>query len=421
VWEGQLRARERALVKEWRDEAGPPSLRAPPAETPDRIPEVGEERVFHVLNSDNEFDDITAAVALVTEHSLIYVDVEAPAGGFTSGDILSFAQQFEDPIYPTVTEVFGGESDLDGNSRVIILFTPGVNRLTQPDASGYVGGFFFGLDLYPGREGSNGGEIFYAVVPDPTGIHGPMLSRALLASSLPAILAHEFEHMVHFNQRILVREAESQEALWLSEALAQMAEDLVGEAFRRMGNPTKALEFQSGNWKRAGRFLEDPSQVSVLATLPPGTLAERGAGWLLLRHLFGREGEVDLLRALVGSGRVGVGNVTAIIGRNWPDIVTDWVGSSYLDGLPVPVRPGLQTLGINLREALSYSQSQFPLQPPAVGGSSFSISSSLWSSAPDYYILTPPATGGIAVHAGGSGGRPADGAAGMRILVVRLH
>lgn len=421
-WEYRLRALERALVREKGTEGRGEFREGPaPGLTPQATPEVGDTRKFKVLNPEKTFDDIIARVHYITEHSLIYVDEETPAGGFTDQDLAFLAEQFEDPIHPTVTGVFGLESDLDSNGRVVILFTPGVNRLTPPGSDGYVGGFFFGVDLLTDRTGSNKGEIFYAVVPDPTGAHGPSLSRTTLLSSIPAILAHEFEHMVHFNQRILVAGAADQDALWLSEALAQMAEDLVGMAYEGMGDPVRALDYQLGNWSRARRFLLDPSQVSVLATLPPGTLAERGAGWVLLKHLYGRDGQNDLLRTLTGSKRTGVENITSAIGRDWGDIVSDWVGSLYLDGVEVPVRSGLRVLGVNLRSVLARFDGTYPLSPPSVGGASFSISGSLWSSAPDYYILTTPEVGGVALNVSGPNGRPPYPPSGLRILVVRLQ
>lgn len=419
-WESHLRVMER----EWlRDAiARMPGRQAAPAQ--DRRlaePELGDVREFKVLNRDNDFDGVTARIHYMTEHCLIYVDDETPSGGFAPEDLAFFARQFEDPIYPTVTRIFGSESDLDGNGRVIILFTPGVNRLTDEDSDGYVGGFFFGVDLQDGLSGSNKGEIFYAVVPDPTGIHGPVLNRMALMSSLPAIIAHEFEHMVHFNRRILQAGAPSQDALWLSEALAQMAEDLVGEAFHDAGDPVTAMDYQVGNWSRARRFLLNPSQVSVLTTLPPGTLAERGAGWLLLKHLFGREGGESFIRTLTSSTDTGVENVTNAVGREWSEIVSDWAGSLYLDGLSVPVRSGLRVLGVNLRDVLSRLGGTYPLSPPTVGGSSFSVPGTLWSSAPDYYILTTPERGGLAVNLSGPGGGAPDPASGLDMLLVRLR
>jgi len=416
-WDAKLRGLEgRVLEERGEGEAGP-SWRAP---APQAIPEVGERREFKVLNADYEFDKVSARVRLVTDHTIIYVDEDAPAGGFSDFDLTGLARDFDGFIQPVVTEALGAESDVDGNERVIILLTPAVNRLTAQDADGFVGGFFFGVDLMEAT-GSNGGEIFYAVVPDPTGIFGPKLSRSALLYAIPAVLAHEFGHMVHFNQRMLEGGAEGQEALWLSEALAQMAEDLVGSAYERAGDPEQARQYQIGNWTRARRFLLDPAHVSVLATLPPGTLAERGAGWLLLKYLTGQDAGGTLLRSLTRSRWTGVENVTRATGRPWRGIVTDWAGALYLDGLSVPVRQELRFLGLNLRYVLSLVDGDFPLHPPLLGGGSFSLALSLWSSAPDYYIIKTPDEGGLAINVSGPQGRPPEPSAGLGLLVVRLY
>jgi hypothetical protein len=422
-WNAKLRTIEAELVKEGGPERTGGRTSPSPADRslPERAPQIGDRREFNVLNADEGFDKVSARIQLITDHALVYLDEEAPSDGFTSSDLALMAAEFESPIYPTVTGAFGSESDLDGNGRVVILLTPAVNRLTPEESDSYVGGFFFGLDLLADRTGSNEGEIFYAVVPDPTGIHGPALARSALLYTLPSILAHEFEHMVHFNQRILVSGAETQDALWLSEALAQMAEDLVGDAYQAMGDPAQAQQYHMGNWSRARRFLLDPSHVSVLATLPPGTLEERGAGWLLLKYLYGHDEPATLLGRLTASTRTGVWNVTEAVGRPWEELMGDWAGALYLDGLQVPVRAGLRFVGLNLRYALSLFDGEFPLKPPVMGTSAFLLSASLWSSAPDYYIITSPKAGGLALNLSGLEGRPPEPAAGLRILVVRLN
>jgi hypothetical protein len=382
---------------------------------------VGDSREFSVLNSDGTFDPVTALVKHVSSHAVIYLDDEAPEGGFTDFDLVELALEFDDPIHPTVTGAFGTESDIDGNGRVIILLTPAVNRLTEDESDGYVGGFFFGVDLLPTREGSNEGEIFYAMVPDPNGEQGPSISRSTARNTIPSVLAHEFEHMVNFNLRILVGGATSQEALWLSEALAQMAEDLVGAVFESRGQADKAFEYRVGNWGRARRFLQDPGSVSVLASLPPGTLAERGAGWLLLKQVSGQPGQNELLGELAASTLTGVENLTQAVGSSWELVLGDWAGSLYLDGLGLPVRTGLTIPGVDLRDALSQAGGSFPLIPPVVGRSSFQRSGSLRSSSPEYYIVTPPATGGVAVAASGPEGRPPEPPMGLRVLLVRIQ
>ena len=225
--------------------------------------------------------------------------------------------------------------------------------------------------------------------------------------------------MVHFNQRMLLTGALGQEALWLSEGLAQIAEDLVGEAFYAAGNSSRAVEYQVGNWNRGRRFLQNPSNVSLISTLPPGSLAERGAWWIFLRYLYGQDGNEALLGRLTRSSLTGIANVTQATGRTWEDLVSDWAGALFLDGLSVPIRPGLSVPGLNLRRVLSPSGGGYPLKPPKLTGT-FSIEGSLWSSSPDYYIITPPGSGGLALNLAGPEGRPQNPAVGLHFMVVRI-
>ncbi len=383
-------------------------------------PELGHKRRFTVLNANEKFTKVNASLSFVSSRALVYVDGEVPAGGFTDSDLAAFALEFDDPIHPTINGAFGEESDLDGNGRVIILFTPAVNRLTEEAAGGFVAGFFYGLDLLEGREGSNGGEVFYAMVPDPTGRFGPVVSRFAAETVLPSVLAHEFEHMVHFNRRMRLAGAESGEALWLSEALAQMAEDLVGGVFERAHHTAKAKQYRRGNLLRAKQFLSNPSRVSVLSSIPPGTLAERGAAWLLLKQVMGRGGGEELLSALVSSHSTGVENITAASGLGWRDILAGWTGALFLDGTDLPVRSELQMQGIDLRAELSALDGEYPLEPQIIGEESTLFSGTLWSSAPNYFIIRPP-EGGIVISAGGAVGRPPEPGLGLQVLVVRLQ
>jgi hypothetical protein len=413
--EGRLLAGKEPLLPS--PTPGDPGLMTGPAGTPG----VGDLREFNVLTRASTFDRVTARLRHISSRALIFLDEAAPAGGFTDSDLASLATEFDSFIHPTVTGAFGQESDLDGNGRVVILLTPAVNRLTLSGYDGFVGGFFFGIDLLKGRTGSNEGEIFYALVPDPLGREGPVLTRSTVLEVLPPVLAHEFQHMIHFNQRILLGGAVTQDALWLSEALAQMAEDLVGAAFAGVSRLDKAYQYRVGNWGRARRFLLNPSQVSVLASLPPGTLAERGAGWLLLKQLHGHAGGEPLLRRITASTLTGVTNLSVATGRSWESLLADWAGALYLDGTGVPVRPQLLIPGVNLRQALSGFDGAYPLRPRSFGTASFVHEGSLWSSAPDFLIITPPVSGGLALGATGPNGQPPEKAMGLRLLVVRIE
>jgi hypothetical protein len=410
-WDARLRTREAELVRGRPDPRPTPTLLAPLAVPPQE----GDLRTFNVYDG-TQFDQVTAEAVKVGSHAALFIDQDAPAEGLTDQDLQDFADRFDDVIRPTVTGAFGDASDLDANERVIVLFTPRVNALTPAGGNGgFVGGFFFGLDLQPGETGSNGGEIFYALVPDPDGEYSDARSKDDVLRVTPAILAHEFQHMVHYNERILERGAPTNEALWLSEALAQMAEDRVARAYESQGDDLSAEQFRNGNWTRADRYLGDTPDVSLIVGTGQGSLEERGAGFLYLLYLTEQEGE-GLLGALTRTTSTGVANVEARTGASWPDLVADWWSAVYLDG-PGPESGPMVYPQTDLRALL---ESPFPLEPTTVGSADFTGSGALWSSSAAYYILVPGLTGSSSVRLGGEAGSASAAHAALRMRVIRL-
>jgi hypothetical protein len=124
------------------------------------------------------YKEIRAVVKKTTTHSTIVQDVAAPVPGFTSSDFTEIGNEFESLIYPTDTTYFGKETDRNADGRVTILYTPEVNRATEAGSQGFVAGFFWGGDLVKKSEyaqlqipcpQTNEQEIFYMLVPDPSG------------------------------------------------------------------------------------------------------------------------------------------------------------------------------------------------------------------------------------------------------------
>lgn len=409
-----LRAAEARWVKEGAAREG---LAGPSLAGPERtVPALGSRRTFKVLDSQGRFEDVRASVRLVGAQAVLYVDDAAPTGGFTDAELAAFSRTFDDFIHPTVTRAFGTPSDLDGNERVVILFTPAVNRLTPPGSDGFIGGFFYGLDLLQ-REGSNRGEVFYAMVPDSAGRFSAPRPRDLVLRVVPAILAHELQHMVHFSERILRKGAAGTEALWLSEGMAQMAEELVARALEQAGRGSAAEEYRAGNRARARKYLADPSAVSLIVAAGQGTLEERGAGWLYTLYLWDRFGE-DTLGRMTRTTLTGAANVVSATGRAWEAIFADWEAALYADGLGG--RYPFEYPSVGLRDLLR-EPSAYPLAPEFLGGSDFSRSGSLWSSSARHYIVLPPADGFLSVRIGGAAGGKAPTEAGLRLRVVPLY
>jgi hypothetical protein len=411
AWDEHVRSLEGAAILRRSSAERRPG---PAAVSPAAVPALGESRSFNVLNAQGGFDRVGAVARSISSQAAIFVDTLAPPGGFTTAELDALAARFDQVIHPRVTTTFGSASDLDANARIVILFTPAVNRLTPAGSSSFIGGFFFGVDLLPANNGSNAAEIFYAIVPDPDGIYGNTRSKTSVANVVPAILAHEFQHMVHFNERILVRSAASQEALWLSEALAQMAEEMVYRDYVALGDSASQVIFRSGTRARSRQYLQRPDTVSVIVTSGQGSLPERGAGFLNLLYLEDQL-EGDVLERLTQTDLTGVANVEAVTGTDWPDLLADWWAAIYLDQ-PAPELGPLQYPDIDLKGFLA----PFPLAPTAIGPSGASSSAALWSSSVAYYLVSPGSGITLAVRLGGDAGGASPVHAALRLRIVRV-
>jgi hypothetical protein len=412
AWDRRIRALEGGAIRE---RPVPERYQGPAAVSPAAVPALGERRSFNVLNAQGGFDRIGAVAQAIGSRAAIFVDTLAPANGFTGEELDALAARFDQVIHPRVTSTFGSASDLDANGRIVIVFTPAVNRLTPHGSSAFIGGFFFGIDLLPSNNGSNGGEIFYAIVPDPTGIHGNSRSKTSVANVVPAILAHEFQHMVHFNERILMRNAESQEALWLSEALAQMAEEMVRRDYAALGDTAGERMFRDGIRTRSRQYLLRPDTVSVIVTTGQGSLPERGAGFLNLLYLEDHLG-TGVLERLTQTTLTGVANVETVAGVGWPELLADWWSAIYLDR-STPEPGPLQYPDIDLKEFLGPS---FPLAPTGIGPSGASFSAELWSSSVAYCLVSPGSGITLALRLGGAAGGASPAQAALRLRIVRI-
>src|SRR5205823_6243099 len=115
------------------------------------------------------------------------------------------------------------------------LFTKEVNKLTPRGISGFIGGFFFERDLFPiadtptlqGCAGSNVAEMFYVMVPDPTGVFADKRSKDDVLSNTIGTLAHEYQHLINAGRRLYVNNADAFESVWLNEGLSHIAEELL--------------------------------------------------------------------------------------------------------------------------------------------------------------------------------------------------
>ena len=350
-----LRARERELAAE--GGAAASVARAAAGSVRSIPPEVGSQRTFKVCQTPRcqAFVDATATARVVADRVAIYLDDAAPGGGYTEVDLQNVARLFDEHLYPIDTVAFGRESDIDANQVVIVLLTPRINQLSPNcnTTGSVILGYFFGLDLLPTLANSNAGEIFYGLVPDPDN-PSCSVSRSYASAFLPPVFIHEFQHMISFNQHVLVAGGNATEDTWLNEGLSHFAEELGG----RLVPDTECQplfdscesQFIGSNIENAYDYLDQPEASFLIEPGDSqGELAERGANWLFVRWLVDHfAGDQPLgsafTRRLVQTRNRGSVNVATETARPFDELVAEWQLTNYVEDLP-----GFQPLSSRLR------------------------------------------------------------------------
>jgi hypothetical protein len=267
-----------------------------------------------------------------------------PAGGLTQADVDSLGSLFDGAspnIYEIDTTAFSRESDLDGNGVVIILLTDQVNTLSGTCANGsIILGYFFGLDLVSDPN-SNQGEVFYGLVPNSTGPCA--ITKTQVFQVLPPVLAHEFQHMISFNQHVLLRGGTS-EVTWLNEGMSHFAEEIAGRELantRCPGFSTCLRQFTDrGDLENGFFYLQSPeSFFLVYPGSSFGQLEERGASWLFVRWLSDHFAADTLLgtevtRALERTTLTGSSNVASVTGIPFVQLVGEWQLANFTESIP---------------------------------------------------------------------------------------
>jgi hypothetical protein len=401
-------------------------------------PAVGDQRTFNVCSSSSctAFVQATATARSVGQRVAIFVDNAAPAGGYTDSDLDKVRALFDQYLYPIDTVAFGRESDVDANGVVVVVLTPRVNALS-PDCSGtgrIILGYFFGGDLLPSgpkNPGSNNGEVFYGLVPDINNSRC-RVSKDEANSKLPATFIHEFQHMISYNQHVLLRKGSSEDT-WLNEGLSHFAEELGGREVPDAQCPTAsscADEFLGlGDLLNAFEYLASPEDFYLIEPAnSTGKLEERGANWLFVRWLADHFGGgtvlgTELTRALVATDQVGSANVSARTGVDFSTLVGEWQLTNYLDDLPgfSPGDSRLSYTSWNFRAA-AQANGGFPLVPDSTDGTAYGHSGTLRAGSGHHVlVIQPPGAAGVDLRVTGAGGSALPASIVPRVALVRIH
>ena len=261
--------------------------------------EVGDRRVFRFAAQDGvPTQSLEATVAAANDLVVAWIqdDLREDDDNIDEDRMQAVIDQFAED-YPLVVETFGAPSDVDGDGRIAVLVT----HLMQDVGAG---GQFRASSLVPRSAGGDGNmtDLLWT---------NPLVPE----ESYRSLLAHEFQHLINFNQHVLVRQGVS-EAPWLNEGLSHLAEDLV-------------VEPPNDNYRLVRTFLSEPGAVGLSRGML--TLATRGAAYLFVRSLVDLLGEGVLLR-LVQTDLVEGDNVEAATGESFADLMARWGAQLYVSG-----------------------------------------------------------------------------------------
>lgn len=223
--------------------------------------EAGAEKTFWASNVDSNTNfRVEAELAYVTEHVYFWVEKGVD---YDLEDVEALVDEFETDIYPTNREFFGSEwsPGVDGDEHLYMLFARGLGNS--------IAGYFASNDSYPPEvhEFSNGHEMFYLSADN----------LNLRSDFTYGVLAHEFQHMIHWN-------LDRNEATWMNEGFAEVA--------------TLLNEYDVGGFDRA--YASRPDLTLTYWSSEPGTnTANYGQSFLFMAYYlqrFGSEASQALVR-----------------------------------------------------------------------------------------------------------------------------
>jgi len=266
---------------------------------------IGETKNFYV---DPSYDisgrqEISTVLQKVTNQLYFYID-NSFWQGLSSDDknkinsaLQGLNDEFERKIYPTLTSTFGFEwkPGIDKDEHVTILIHP-----MKKDRAGYV---------------RLGDEYSRFIVTDSNEREMVYLNSDYITSSLnKSFLAHEFMHLITFNQKDNIQKIE--EEIWLNEARADYAPTLLGYD----------SEYQGSNLqKRVSEFLKNPSDS---ITDWNNSSADYGALSVFTQYLVDHYG-VNILVDSLHTSKKGIESINYALIKDgfkedFSQIFTDW-------------------------------------------------------------------------------------------------
>lgn len=309
----------------------------------DTKPIVQDFRVISDLDSEGAYQTVTGKLSAVGTSVEIWVDRDVPIGwvedpdqscdpepsvpedgagrdtyGFTNCDLQTVTRIIDNNILNHLHDLYGDESDVDGNSCISVLITPVLNQLTITNDSEDDDDVLLpayanpDVDLSPfsasANPGSNYKEMIYLAAPDPAGFFNPLTGgggeeavNQYVTVSMGANIASSLSKLIGYNVRVLESEdASDTQEEWLEDGLGMLAADLTG--------------FGSVVYKDVARYLDAPHLYSLTQSSGNEVVSKTGKGfqYLLCRYFADVYGEA-LLKELIANPSTGAAGIEAVL------------------------------------------------------------------------------------------------------------
>jgi hypothetical protein len=257
-------------------------------------PAVAQAEIFSV---DKDLDaqgraSVSADIEVLGERANFFVDKDyrgklpAPEILRLNSIVSNLSSEFSGNIYPKLRATFGEEQ---GGGKIAVLL-----HNMKPGVGGY----------------ARGGDKIYISI-----------EEVLNSEIGPSYLAHEFQHLITYNQKTVLRGVEEEK--WLNEARSEYAPTLSG---------------YNGQWsrsylkKRVSEFLDHPSDALLDWR---GRSIDHASVSLFMHYLVDRYG-TDILKSMMGATSVGAKSIDTALARlgraeRFSDVFRDWILAVYIN------------------------------------------------------------------------------------------
>ncbi len=271
---------------------------------------VGDRTLFWAANVDTN-DHFQVEVELLYKNEVVYVWAER-GHDLDPDTMAASADRFAQRIYPQVRAFFGTEPNpgIDGDPRLHILHAKNLGR--------GVAGYFSGADASSSLANpfSNQKEMFSISLDWLQHIHDYEVYET--------VLAHEFQHMVHWHN-------DRNEETWVNEGLSELAQEIAGY-------PPDMVFVRV--------FAENPDTQLNTWSIDPGDNGRHyGSAYLFMAYFLQRFGE-EMTRAVVSdgaNGSRGFDNALREAGLDvtFEDVFADWIIANYVGDFDTLARHGI--------------------------------------------------------------------------------